>query len=355
LKKSFLQKHHFFIQNKQKNIMKIIVPMAGRGTRLRPHTLTVPKPLVPIAGKPIVHRLVEDIAKVCGAQVEEVAYIIGRDFGDKVEKDLVGIAESLGAKGSIYYQDEKLGTAHAILCAKESLSGNVVVAFADTLFKADFILDRNEDGIIWVQKVENPKAFGVVKFNENNEITDFVEKPETFVSDLAIIGIYYFKDGAYLRAELQYLLDNDLRDRGEYQITNALENMKNKGTKFRPGQVTEWLDCGNKNSTVFTNQRYLEYIKDTPLVADSAKIENTTIIPPVFVGENVVLKNVVVGPHVSIGKNTVILDSIVKNSIIQENTQIKNALIDNSMIGNFVKYEGKLSDLSLGDYNEFLE
>ena len=171
--------------------MKIIVPMAGRGSRLRPHTLTVPKPLIPIAGKPIVQRLVEDIAKVAGENIEEVAFIIG-DFGDEVEKSLLQIAERLGAKGSIYRQEEALGTAHAIKCAEQSMTGNVVVAFADTLFRADFTLDTNSDGVIWVKKVEDPSAFGVVKLDDYGFITDFVEKPQTFVSDLAIIGIYYF-------------------------------------------------------------------------------------------------------------------------------------------------------------------
>jgi len=178
--------------------MKIIIPMAGMGKRMRPHTLTVPKPLVPIAGKAIVHRLVEDIAKVCGEKIEEVAFIIG-DFGKETEQRLIKIAESVGAKGSIYYQREALGTAHAIYCAKESLGGKVVVAFADTLFKADFTLDTSNEGIIWVQKVEDPRPFGVVKLNDKNEITDFVEKPEHFVSDLAIIGIYYFQDGENLK------------------------------------------------------------------------------------------------------------------------------------------------------------
>ncbi|NJO00820.1 MAG: NTP transferase domain-containing protein [Bacteroidia bacterium] len=336
--------------------MKIIIPMAGRGTRLRPHTLTVPKPLVPIAGKPIVHRLVEDIVKVCDQEVDEIAFIIGRDFGEAVENRLKEIAKQVGSKASIYYQDQKLGTAHAILCAKESLQGNLVVAFADTLFKADFTLDSSAQGIIWVQQVEDPTAFGVVKINGKNEITDFVEKPREFVSDLAIIGIYYFQDGAYLRDELQYLIDNDIRDRGEYQITNALENMKNKGTKFVPGQVEEWLDCGNKEATVFTNQRYLEYpIRDTPTVADSAKLVNSVVIPPVFIGENVEIHNTVVGPHVSVGNKTKIHDSIVKNSIIQEDSIIQNANISNSMVGNFVSYKGKSSDLSLGDYNQLEE
>lgn len=162
--------------------MRIIVPMAGMGKRMRPHTLTVPKPLIPVAGKPIVQKLIEDIAKVCGEGIEEVAFVIG-NFGKEVENNLIKIAENLGAKGSIYYQDKPLGTAHAIMCAKDSLDGNVVVVFADTLFKANFKLDRSKDGIIWVQKIDDPSAFGVVKVNPDNIITDFVEKPATFVSE----------------------------------------------------------------------------------------------------------------------------------------------------------------------------
>jgi len=330
--------------------MKIIVPMAGMGKRMRPHTLTVPKPLVPIAGKPIVHRLVEDIAKVCGEPVEEVAFIIG-NFGKEVEQKLISVAEQIGAKGSIYYQHEALGTAHAIMCAKESLSGNVVVAFADTLFKADFTLDTSKEGIIWVQKVEDPRPFGVVKLNEQNQITEFVEKPEHFVSDLAIIGIYYFKDGQNLRNELQYILDNDIKDKGEFQLTSALENMKNKGVKFEPGKVTEWLDCGNKDSTVDTNTKYLGYLMGQNLTSASAKINNSVIIEPVFIGDNVEINNSVVGPFVSLGKGTKVNDSIVKTSIVQEQAIVNNANIANSMFGNFAQYKGKPSDLSVGDYN----
>ena len=331
--------------------MKIIVPMAGRGSRLRPHTLTIPKPLVPVAGKPIVQRLVEDITKVCGEKVDEIAFIIG-DFGEQVEKDLVTVAEGLGAKGSIYYQEEALGTAHAILCAKDSLEGNVVVAFADTLFRADFTLDADAEGIIWVNQIDDPSAFGVVKLDENNIITDFVEKPKEFVSDLAIIGIYYFKDGEYLKNELQYLIDNNITDKGEYQLTDALENMKKKGTKFAPGKVNEWLDCGNYKATVYTNQRVLEFIKDENIVDDTVKTENTIIIEPCFIGKNVVLKNSVIGPHVSIGENTVIKNSVISNSIIQTSSLIRSSNFKNSMVGNHANIKGRVEEYSVGDYNE---
>ncbi|TAH29930.1 MAG: nucleotidyltransferase [Cytophagales bacterium] len=333
--------------------MKIIIPMAGRGTRLRPHTLTVPKPLIQVAGKPMVHRIVEDIVKVCNTKIDEIAYVIGADFGVEVEKQLVEIAEKLGAKGIIKYQNEKLGTAHAILCAKESLKGNVVVAFADTLFKADFKLNPNNEGIIWVQNVENPEAFGVVKRNEQGEIIAFIEKPKVFVSNAAMIGIYYFKDGDYLRSELQYLLDNEIKDKGgEYQLTVALENMRAKGMKFTTDTVTEWLDCGNKEATIYTNQRYLSFIQNEKLVADSAIINNSVIIPPVFIGENVKITNAVVGPFVSLGNNSSVENSVISNTIIQENSFIKQANIKDSMIGNYANYEGNSQNLNIGDYSQ---
>jgi glucose-1-phosphate thymidylyltransferase len=332
--------------------MNIIVPMAGRGSRLRPHTLTLPKPLVPVGGKPIVYRLVEDIAAVCADKIDEIAFVIG-DFGDKVEKELLQVAEKLGAKGSIYYQKEPLGTAHAVLCASEKLVGPVVVAFADTLFRADFKISPSDEGILWVKQIEDPSSFGVVKLNATGEIVDFIEKPQEFVSDLAMIGVYYFKDGARLKKELDYLIDNKVMKSGEYQLPDALRRMTLSGCVFKPGEVTEWLDCGNKEVTVHTNKRVLDFDfeKNIPLVHASAKITNSQIIPPCFIGENACIENSIIGPHVSIGANTKINSSILKNSNIQENTSITNAVIFNSMIGSQVIYNGKANDLSLGDFS----
>jgi len=333
--------------------MKIIVPMAGRGSRLRPHTLTVPKPLIPIAGKPIVHRLVEDIAGVIHQEIDEIAFIIHESFGKQVENDLIAIAEKLGSKGTIYYQNEALGTAHAIMCAKESMSGPIVVAYADTLFRADFTLDTTADSVIWVKQVDDPSAFGVVQLNENNQIVDFVEKPKEFVSDLAIIGIYYFKSGETLRAELQYLLDNNVVKGGEYQLTDGLENMKQKGLKFVPGQVDEWMDCGNKDVTVDTNSRMLNFLHNDGenLVSDTVRIENSTIIPPCFIGDDVVLINTTVGPNVSLGKATHLINTKIKNSLVQTHAHIKNANLDNAMIGNHAVFNGEFTSISIGDYS----
>ena len=327
--------------------------MAGRGSRLRPHTLTIPKPLIPIAGKPIVHRLVEDIAGVIDQSIEEIAFIIHKDFGTKVESDLIAIAEKLGSKGTIYYQNEALGTAHAIMCAKESMSGPIVVAYADTLFRADFTLDTTADSVIWVKQVEDPSAFGVVQLNDQNQIVDFVEKPKDFVSDLAIIGIYYFKSGEALRNELQFLLDNNVTKGGEYQLTDALENMKIKGMKFVPGKVDEWMDCGNKNITVDTNNRILGFLhaEGQNLVHPETKLANSNIIPPCYIGDDVVLINSTVGPNVSLGKGCHVIDSNIKNSLIQNHSNIKNANLDNAMIGNHATFDGNFTSISIGDYS----
>ncbi|RZJ34089.1 MAG: nucleotidyltransferase [Flavobacterium sp.] len=333
--------------------MKIIVPMAGRGSRLRPHTLTVPKPLIPIAGKPIVHRLVEDIAGVIDQQIDEIAFIIHKDFGVQVENDLLAIAAKLGAAGRIYYQNEALGTAHAIMCAHESMTGPIVVAYADTLFRADFSLDTSADSVIWVKQVDDPSAFGVVQLDGDNRIVDFVEKPKEFVSDLAIIGIYYFKSGETLRDELQYLLDNNVVKGGEYQLTDGLENMKQKGLKFVPGKVDEWMDCGNKNVTVETNSRMLGFLHSDGehLIDYGVKSENSTIIPPCYIGEDVILINATVGPNVSLGKGCHVTDSSIKNSLVQTHSKIKNAKLDNAMIGSHAVFNGNFTSISIGDYS----
>jgi len=335
--------------------MKIIVPMAGRGSRLRPHSLTVPKPLIPVAGKPIVHRLVRDIAKVLNQPIEEIAFVLGDPawFGDDVVGSLVDLAESLGAKPSIYRQDQPLGTGHAIMSAAESLSGPAVIAYADTLIRAEFDLDPDADSVIWTKKVENPEAFGVVKLNQRQEIVELVEKPETFVSDQAVIGIYYFKDVAVLKEKLQEVLEENIMNGGEYQINDGIKKMMAEGRVFKTGTVDEWMDCGNKIVTVETNGKMLQFLHDDgeeQLIAKSAILENASIIPPCYVSENVVLRNVTLGPNVSVGAGTVIEDSTVKNSLIQSNSAIKNAQLDQAMIGNHVKYNGSFTQVSLGDY-----
>ncbi len=330
--------------------------MAGRGSRLRPHSLTVPKPLIPVAGQPIVHRLVKDIAKVLKQPIEEIAFVLGDPawFGDDVVESLTALAQDLGAKASIYRQDQPLGTGHAIMSAKPSLSGPAVIAYADTLIRAEFDLDSKADSVIWTKRVDNPEAYGVVKLDENENIVELVEKPESFVSDQAVIGIYYFKDVAVLKEKLQEVLDENVMNGGEYQINDGIKRMMADGRIFKTGTVDEWMDCGNKNVTLDTNAKMLGFLSadnEEQLVHDSVVLENSNIIEPCCIGEGTVLRNTTVGPNVSIGKDCVIEDSSVKNSLIQNQTTIKNANLDEAMIGNYVKYNGDFTKISIGDYS----
>ncbi len=329
--------------------------MAGRGSRLRPHSLTVPKPLIPVAGEPIVHRLVKDIAKVLKQPIEEIAFVLGDPawFGDAVVDSLKALAEGLGAKASIYRQDQPLGTGHAIMSAKPSLSGPAVIAYADTLIRAEFDLDPTADSVIWTKRVANPEAYGVVKLNDEQNIVELVEKPENFVSDQAVIGIYYFKDVAVLKDKLQEVLDENVMHGGEYQINDGIKRMMAEGKIFKTGTVDEWMDCGNKAVTLDTNAKMLGFLKadnEEQLVDASVVLENSNIIEPCFIGKGTVLKNTTVGPYVSIGKDCVIENSTVKNSLIQNESTIKNANLDEAMIGNHVKYNGEFTKISIGDY-----
>lgn len=324
--------------------------MAGMGKRMRPHTLTVPKPLIPIAGKPIVQHLLEDLAEISPEPIEEIAFIIG-NFGDKVEKNLLQIAQNLGAKGSIHYQHEALGTAHAILCAKDVMQGKVIIAFADTLFRGKLNLEGNHDGIIWVNKIEDPSSFGVVKVNNDSIISDYVEKPTTWVSDLAMIGIYYFSKAEELKNELQYLIDNNIIKGGEYQLPDGLRRMTEKGKILKAGAIEEWLDCGNKDATVETSNRVLDFKRGKLGSRTPKKNENSLIIEPCYIGENIELENAIIGPFVSLGSGCKIKNSRIERSILQNNAEVHDACLSNSMMGESAKLFGKKTDLSISDFS----
>jgi glucose-1-phosphate thymidylyltransferase len=330
--------------------------MAGRGSRLRPHTLTIPKPLIPVAGQPIVHRLVKDIAKVIKQPIEEIAFVLGDPafFGDDVVESLTKLAKSLGAKASIYRQDQPLGTGHAIMSAKASLSGPAVIAYADTLIRAEFDLDPDADAVIWTKAVDNPEAYGVVKLNANNDIIELVEKPKDLVSNQAVIGIYYFKDVSLLKQKLQEVLDENVTNGGEYQINDGIKRMMADGNIFKTGAVKEWMDCGNKAITVKTNSKMLGFLFNEgieQMIASTLTLDHSKIIEPCFIGEDVILKNSTVGPNVSIGNHCIIENSTVKNSLIQSYTTLKNTNLDEAMIGNHVEFDGEFTKISIGDYS----
>jgi len=329
--------------------------MAGRGSRLRPHTLTTPKPLIPVAGMPIVERLVRDIAALVGQPISDIGFVLGDPafFGDDVVEQLNALAKDLGAKAHIFRQNVPLGTGHAIMCAAPLLSGPAVVAYADTLIRADFDLDPDADAAIWVKQVDDPQAYGVVQLDSNEDIQGMVEKPQEFVSDLAAIGIYYFKEIAQLRDELQGVIDEQLTRGGEYQINDGILRMIQKGKRFVPSAVNEWMDCGNPEITIQTNQKMLHFLHEEgeTLVATHMN-ENSTIIAPCYIGEGVRLTNSTVGPYVALGAGTQVENCTIENSIVQTQSRLTNAHIKNAMIGNHVEFDGNFTTISLGDYSK---
>lgn len=328
--------------------MKIIIPMAGMGKRMRPHTLTTPKPLIRFAGNSIVEHLIRQISGAVSEPIDEIAFIVGH-FGKEVEDSLSQAAKNIGAKASIYYQEEALGTAHAILCAAPSLQGPVVVAFADTLFYCSAKLNAEKDSVIWTKHIDDPSAFGVVLTDTDNRITGFVEKPKTPVSNLAIIGIYFFKDGKNLKNELQFLIDHDVRKGNEYQLTDALQNMMEKGVRFYSEAVDEWLDCGNKEATVQTHARVLEH--EGHYVDATAQTEDSVIIPPCHIAAGAHIVRSVVGPHVTVDSGSEIKDSVVCDTIIQKKVTVADTVLRHSMLGNEAHVRTGVHSLNLGDFS----
>lgn len=302
--------------------MKVIIPMAGRGTRLRPHTLTLPKPLLKLNGKSIIEWIVDEIKNSTTDKIEEIHYIIG-DFGKDIEKMLLDTAEKVESVGFIHYQDDPMGTAHAIYCAKGALKGEVFIVFADTIFKGKINIDRNVDGIIWTMLVNNPEKYGVVIKNEDNLITGFVEKPKDYVSKNAIVGLYYFKQAEKLAQEIEYLIKNNLKENNEYQLTNCLEALKTKGEILKCEELDEWMDCGNKTELLKTNKRLIEISGGDVFKNDNSQLKDSKIIDGSYIDENVIIENSTISNSI-IYANSKIVDSNLKDSIVGSNCFVKN-------------------------------
>ncbi len=324
--------------------------MAGRGTRVRPHSHTVPKPLLPVAGTMIIERLVETFVRTLDRKIDEIVYILGPDFGQDIKDQLTVMSDRHDATATFRVQFPALGTAHAVSCASEDLDGEVIVAFADTLFdsKEKFNLD-GADSVIWLKQVDDPSRFGVA-VHENDTITGFVEKPEEFISDLAIIGVYYFKDGQDLKRQVQRVMDDDAKGPGgEYFLTVALDNMINEGKVFKIATVDEWLDCGTLPAWLETTG---EIVAKENHPYDEKNYSATKIIPPVFIADGVTIDGSVIGPNVSIEAGAHIVHSRIENTIIRENATLKNVETSGSTIGAHTVLTNVKGKVDVGDHSE---
>ncbi|MEX1063232.1 MAG: sugar phosphate nucleotidyltransferase [Balneolaceae bacterium] len=329
--------------------MKLIIPMAGRGTRVRPHSHTIPKPLLPVAGTMIIERIVETFSRTLDQTIDEIVYILGPDFGSEIRERLVEMSDRHHAESTFRVQEEALGTAHAVFCADQDLTGEVIIVFADTIFDSkEKVSLQGADSVIWLKKVDDPSRFGVAVYDDDT-ITDFVEKPDTPISDLAIIGVYYFKQGGDLKKEIKYLLDNNITGHGgEFQLTDALDRMLKGGKTFMKATVDEWLDCGTLPAWLETTGFILEK-ENHPY--DAQAYADSTIHPPVYIGKDVKITKSEIGPNVSIEDGTVIENSTVSHTIIQENAAIKDSRLEKSSIGNNAQVEGQRGTVHLGDHS----
>ncbi|MBD3617233.1 MAG: glucose-1-phosphate thymidylyltransferase [Gracilimonas sp.] len=323
--------------------------MAGRGTRVRPHSHTVPKPLLPVAGTMIIERIVETFNRTLDRKIDEIVYILGPDFGEDIKQPLREMSKRHDAKAIFEVQAEALGTAHAVSCANEHLDGEVIIAFADTIFDSEKPFDLGEaDSVIWLKKVEDPSRFGVAVY-EGDTITGFVEKPEEFISDLAIIGVYYFKSGNALKEKINEVIEKDMKGPGgEYFLTAALDMMIKEGKVFKTATVDEWLDCGTLPAWLETTGIITEKEFDD---IDVYKYPDSKIIPPVFIGEGVEIKNSTIGPKVSIEANTVIKNSKLDNCIIRNNATLENVETSGSTIGAHTLLKNVKGKVDVGDHS----
>lgn len=330
--------------------MKLIIPMAGRGTRVRPHSHTVPKPLLPVAGKMIVERIVETFGRTLDRDIDEIVFILGPDFGQEIKDALQAMSERQQARATFRVQKTAQGTAHAVYCAEQDLEGECIIVFADTIFDMEGSVTIGEaDSVIWLKEVDDPSRFGVA-VEKDGRITDFVEKPSEPISNLAIIGVYYFKEAQKLQKEIEYLLENDVRGHGgEFQLTDALDRLLKNDNVFKKATVDEWMDCGTLPAWLETSGKIVE--KEYQEV-DEDQFQETKIIPPVYIGDNVTLEHCIIGPHASIAAGSTLKKCTVKNSLIQEEAHLEDCNIEGSTIGRHAELKEVEQEVHLGDHSK---
>ncbi len=326
--------------------MKIIIPLAGYGTRLRPHTYTRPKPLIEVAGKPALGHLLDKLSVL--NDVTEYIFIVGY-LGDQIE-DYVSKNYRIPAR--YIEQKELLGQSHAIALAKNYVNDeSVFVIFVDTLFEADLvIIDKTDaDAIIFVHEVDDPRRFGVVMLDENDNIIKFVEKAETPPSNLAIVGMYYVKSGHRLMDAFDWQLHSDKKTKGEYFIADALQHMVDQGMTFKTAPVPVWLDVGVPDTVLSTNRYMLRQggMDNSQSIAN--KFPMAIIVPPVNIHESAKIERAVIGPDVTVAAGCEVRDSIIRDSIIGEGSVIEDAMLDKSLIGKYAFVGGRYRAYNVGD------
>jgi glucose-1-phosphate thymidylyltransferase len=318
--------------------MKVVIPLAGLGTRLRPQTYSRPKPLLSLAGKPLLGHILDRLSPL---PIEEVVFIVGY-LGEQIE-EYVRANHSFPAR--FVEQREQLGQAHAVHLARESLQGPTLIVYADTIFETDVsqLTSVTSDGLLYVHEVEDPRRFGVAVM-EGDHITRLVEKPKDPVSNLAAIGLYYFARGEELASAIEELMGQGLQTAGEYYLTDAIQIMINRGAKLETATVDVWLDCGTPEALLDSNRYLLSNLSQ-----ERQDRDGSTITPPVYIGADVTIENSVLGPYVSVDDGVTVMGSLVRDSILGQGCTIERAALSDSIVGHAATVRGAYDTLNVGD------
>jgi glucose-1-phosphate thymidylyltransferase len=321
--------------------MRAIIPVAGVGSRLRPHTFTIPKVLLNVAGKPILGHILD---KITAEGISEATIVIGH-MGDKIQEYVSSAFPTL--KVEYVEQEEPHGLGHAIYLSRNSLGNRpVLIILGDTIFDVDLkpVL-KSSTSSLGVKTVEDPRRFGVAEV-KNGHITRLIEKPERPTTNLAVVGLYYITNPRLLSSSLEEMVHGDVRTKGEYQLTDALQMMIDKGENISTFEVDGWYDCGKPETLLSTNRSLLEK-KST-----SRSIDGVVVNEPVFIAASATLSTCIVGPYTTIGERATICESVIRNSIISEEAQVCRALLENSIVGNGSVVKGNYKRINVGDSSE---
>lgn len=327
--------------------MKAIIPVAGAGARLRPLTYTQPKPLIPVAGKPIISFIIEQLVAV---GIREFVFVIGY-LGEKIKNYVEQTYPDI--QKEFITQDERLGSGHAIWVARDAWkdADQIMIFFGDVIIDVDFqeVMDA-PTSIIGVKKVDDPREFGVVEYNTDDSIAKVVEKPRIPKSDMAMVGFYKIKEVAAMAEALDFNIQNNILSNGEFPLTDALMRMIERGAELRTIPVDNWFNCGKKKVLLETNAILLD--REGYASSDLPEFDSSIIIHPVSIGENCQIANSIIGPHVTIGHNAKINNAIVKNSIIGNFASLKEVILQRSVVGNDTAITGMRHSLNIGDNTE---
>ena len=323
--------------------IKAIIPVAGVGSRLRPHTHTTPKALIHVAGRPILAHILDDLERLGVTDVVLVVGHMSEHIREYVDTHYAHLTRSY------VDQPERLGLGHAVRLTRDLVIGHpVFIVLGDTIFRADFSsVVTGGESAIGVQEVADPRRFGIVE-TKDGYASRLVEKPDQPTSNLAIVGVYYLTDSVLLFAALDTLVAKDMRTKGEYQLTDALQIMIEQGHRIRPFKVGGWYDCGKTETLLETNRELLDVKGDAPGPAPAGSV----IVPPVAIDPTAVIEHSIIGPHVSIAARAVVRESVVKNSIVNEDAVVEQTLLEGSVIGENALVTGTFRHLNVGDSSE---